>query len=227
MNLNYNKNIPFAANNPSVDQPKMQVNTNSISSWVAVDHHGFDDNLGGYHTDIHQDPIGTRIGSVFTGVPASIPNINQTFVLNVTPDTTGGVTDTQLFCFTGNGSGINGLSQLTGDFSSGEGYQWIGGVLLQWGKVLKQFDTAPLPTSGTVIFKDRSPTPSTIPFPNQLFSVVMTPIFDPTVLSPNAKVATISIDANASFGGTEFNWVATISPTTIGFKGFYWMAVGN
>lgn len=54
MNLNYFTNIPFASNDPSIDQPNMQTNTNSISAWVDVDHYGFKDasNLGGLHTQV-------------------------------------------------------------------------------------------------------------------------------------------------------------------------------
>ncbi len=54
MNLNYFTNIPFASNDPSVDQPNMQTNTNSINSWVDVDHYGFRNasNLGGLHSQV-------------------------------------------------------------------------------------------------------------------------------------------------------------------------------
>jgi len=45
MSIAYNTGIPAANNNPSTDQPNMLINTNSINTWVAVDHIGF--NVGG------------------------------------------------------------------------------------------------------------------------------------------------------------------------------------
>jgi hypothetical protein len=48
-NLNYITGIPNGPNNPSNDQPNMQTNTNSISTFLAVDHFGFKNNNGGWH----------------------------------------------------------------------------------------------------------------------------------------------------------------------------------
>lgn len=66
MNLNYFTNIPFASNDPSIDQPNMQTNTNSISAWVDIDHYGFKDaqNLGGLHTQVTMP--------VLAGLPARL-----------------------------------------------------------------------------------------------------------------------------------------------------------
>lgn len=48
----YNNNIPDGPNNPSVDQPKMQVNTQSINSILNVDMIGFGDVNGGWHRQV-------------------------------------------------------------------------------------------------------------------------------------------------------------------------------
>jgi hypothetical protein len=48
-NFTYNSDIPDAPNDPADDQPLMKVNTNSIASFVAVDHYGFNNNDGGTH----------------------------------------------------------------------------------------------------------------------------------------------------------------------------------
>jgi len=45
----YNRDIPDAPNNPSNDQPKMQVNTNSTQDLIAVDHVSFNLSPGGTH----------------------------------------------------------------------------------------------------------------------------------------------------------------------------------
>ena len=52
-NVPYNTNIPFASNSPSQDQPRMQENTNSLKSLIEIDHVGFGNNQGGYHTVVH------------------------------------------------------------------------------------------------------------------------------------------------------------------------------
>lgn len=77
-NFSFTRDIPFATHNPSSDQPIMQTNTNSEDSIWAVDHHGFNDNLGGYHNIIHQDPQ--------LADPAAIPGIGQTYVKTVGSD---------------------------------------------------------------------------------------------------------------------------------------------
>lgn len=46
----YNRDIPFADNDPSDDQPLMQTNTNSTDDIIDVDHYSFEtSNLDGWH----------------------------------------------------------------------------------------------------------------------------------------------------------------------------------
>jgi len=52
MSFTYTTNIPFASNSPSVDQPNMETNTNSINSIWAVNHIGFNSANGGTHTKL-------------------------------------------------------------------------------------------------------------------------------------------------------------------------------
>jgi hypothetical protein len=49
MSFAYFDNIPGENNDPKVDQPRMKINTNSISSWIDVDHVGFRQINGGTH----------------------------------------------------------------------------------------------------------------------------------------------------------------------------------
>lgn len=51
--FNYNKDIPFATHNPSNDQPKMQVNTNSTDLLINHDHYSFNFALGGTHKQVN------------------------------------------------------------------------------------------------------------------------------------------------------------------------------
>ena len=49
----YNRNIPFADNDPSDDQPLMQTNTNSTDDILDVDHYSFETtNLDGWHRQL-------------------------------------------------------------------------------------------------------------------------------------------------------------------------------
>ncbi len=51
-NYPYNDNIPNAPNSPSVDQPNMQINTNSIRSLIKEDHVDFGTNGSGLHNKV-------------------------------------------------------------------------------------------------------------------------------------------------------------------------------
>lgn len=51
-NFNYDTGVPFATNNPSVDQPNMLINTQSINGILAVDHVTFNENNGGTHEQV-------------------------------------------------------------------------------------------------------------------------------------------------------------------------------
>lgn len=234
--LNYFIDRPFATNNPSVDQPNMQINTNSTSDWVLIDHHGFEDNIGGYHTIIHQDSITPSARTIdrtqsFTGAgapvnfPAGIPGINQIFSADVT---TASGTDTQLFSLTGNGDAITnlGLSQLTGNFSSTQGYQWIGNILVMWGfvntVVAGHGSFASGTADGTVLFNSITGLSS---YPNSLFAVFTTLWFNSGPGVPNGS-GSVSIDqAAANINRGKFTW--EFNSNSSKYTGFYWVAIGN
>lgn len=221
-NFTYTRDIPFSSHNPSVDQPDMQINNNSIQDIIAVDHYGFNDgdNFSGYHKIIHEPPQGIWDPVTRTGNPAAIAGLQETFALSYTPDYTNAVTDTQLFSMTGGG----GLSQLTGSSSTTDGWQWIGGVLIQWGKVPPPAATGGNVSSGTaigaVVFRDRGPVNTGIPFPQACFSIVATPIF--TAIATSTRASVISIQT--PFQNTGFTWALTGDQTS--FVGFTWIAIG-
>lgn len=48
----YNRDVPDAPNNPSVDQPDMKTNTNNTDDLIAVDHFSFNVNTGGTHKKV-------------------------------------------------------------------------------------------------------------------------------------------------------------------------------
>jgi len=226
-NFTYVTGIPAASHNPSTDQPDMQTNTNSINSIIQEDHYGFNVggmNFSGYHKVIHQPPQGTWNPVARTGAPANIPTIGEAFALNYTPDFSGATVDTQLFAQTGNG----GVSQLTGSSSTTDGWQWIGGVLIQWGQV-----PPPAPTSGTfaggtalgtVTYKNRGPLNTGIPFPKECFAIVATPIYPSISIPQSFQPAAIAI--SSPFSNTTFNWSYNATSAGTFFSGFTWIAIG-
>lgn len=207
MNLNYNLNIPFQNNPPSVDQPNMLTNTNSIANWVTVDHFGFQDSQGGWHSNIHQPPQGT---------PANEAGINQTFVRNYTPNTSGGSPDTQLFTKTGTGIVSQLTGFLTGAALGADGWQYAGGILIQWGQVI-----SPSP-NGTVTYRNR--VAGAIPFPTNTFVVLTSAITNGSV-PPNPITFYVS-NAAGDTTNLQFKWqfAGTSSSSVIGFN---WVAIGN
>ncbi len=52
MSFPYTTGIPNPTNSPQQDVPNMQINTNTISDWVAVDHVGFGNSTSGQHTKL-------------------------------------------------------------------------------------------------------------------------------------------------------------------------------
>lgn len=52
MSFPYNKDLPNPPNNPSQDVGGMQENSQSIDAWVNVDHQGFNNPLGGQHSQV-------------------------------------------------------------------------------------------------------------------------------------------------------------------------------
>lgn len=201
----YNRDIPESTNDPSVDQPNMKINTNSIDDLISEDHVSFGVANGGYHKVIREITQGAN--------PATIAGVNQIFSKSYTPDTTGGVPDTQLFAKTG----LGGVSQLTGNFASTDGWQWLGGTLIQWGTVVSAIGNN---TTGSVTFKDR--VVGAIPFPTNCFCVFATlTSAGGTPTGPGS----VSIRTNL-LSNTGFSWrgqTVSVSP----FTGFFWVAIGN
>ncbi len=100
MSIPYNLNIPLANNNPSVDQPNMETNNNSIATYVAVDHVGFNSGSGatsGRHLQVTldsdnvpslptpNDASGNKIGILFSNV-VNAGTVNQLFYYAGTAD---------------------------------------------------------------------------------------------------------------------------------------------
>ena len=203
--INYNLGIPDGPNNPSNDQPNMLENNDNIDQFVAVDHVPFNVNNSGFHTIIHQVPI----GPVGTPDPTAIVGFGELYTKLVTDAST---TDTQLFYRTG----LGGISRLTGDSASQNGYQWLGGTLIQWGRLTQTFPSGG--SSGTINFP--------INFPIACFMVTGT-FFTDIGFSNPANTLTSN---QTTLSQNSFDWLVNIGtpafPGIDTIQGFFWFAIG-
>ncbi len=215
MTFNFSDSIPASGNNPSVDQPTMLTNNISAKAIIDIDHVGYDQPLGGYHRYIHQKEQSPA-------TPAAIATVNQLYSRLYTPDTTGGVADTQLFARTGGG----GISQITGYSTQNtqDGWQWVGGILIQWGFV-NTTSTGTFASglaTGTVTFKDR--VAGAIPFPNNCFVVIPVPTYNTNITTGPTGAGSTNVD-KFTVSATKFDW--TFNSVSTRYRGFYWTAIGN
>ncbi len=214
MNLNYNSDIPAANNNPSDDQSLMLTNTNSIRTWVTIDHFGFGESDGGLHKQtriINQlaipSNLSTTMGTIYTKLTTSTGSLKESNIF-FTPGTSGNEYQitrvvTASFALFGtltanyNGVGVN--------FAGG----WTflpGGLLFQYGIV-----TTPAGHAGQQI----------VTFPIKFSTSQIVPTAT-AVTSTNSSNFCSIVDGTISTTG--FNvFVATSSS----FKAFTWSAIGK
>jgi hypothetical protein len=194
----------------SFSQPLITANFNYLAQNIGKDHNftgtsnTLKSNPDGYHVVIHQ--------LTQTMDPSAILNVNQVYSKNITPNTTGGVAETQLFMNSSN----NLVSQLTGRGGPGpNGFVYCAGVLFQWGFVNAAISEG---TNGTVTFKDRQP--GCIPFTTICWNVQTTAYRGTT--NPDGACA---IDVNTvSLSNLSFSWRAHTNSGS--YTGFYWFAIG-
>lgn len=197
----------------SLGQTKATIRNNLDGTFetLAIDHVDNNgapgSNPAGYHTIIHQvtqtsvDNV-VGVNQVFSGVPGTLV-VNGITTPNV-PNNGG----TQLYTLPSNaGPGIDSLSQLTGNSAATDGYQWLGGVLLQWG--LKGG------SSNSTVAVTFSPA-----FPRNLFNVIVVPIRSAS--SPGSDFATCVVTSSESTAGFTIGNIGGHS-----VDGWYWQAIGN
>lgn len=102
--FNYFRDIPNGPNDPSDDQPLMQINTNSTDDLIAVDHYSFGSsgNFDGWHIHSHYPQ--------WPGVPTADPTTTTTQGVVYTKDVGGGVI--QLFYRRENNGPVIQLTEL-------------------------------------------------------------------------------------------------------------------
>ncbi len=173
----------------SLGQTKSTIRNNLDGTFqtLAVDHVNNNGQPGGnpagYHTLIHQvrqSNVSTASGynQVFSGTPGTL------IVNGVTTPFIPANGDDQLYSL--NSAGV--LSQLTGRLSSGNGYAWIGGILLQWGTF----------SMGSNIHSQGVSYP--VAFPNTVF---MPAVIGSTSNDP-AQVAGVNLSSVSTSGFTAY-----------------------
>lgn len=210
--MSYNPNIPTPTQNLSVSQGFLKDNFTYSNISFGKDHYPFDDGTvnNGYHKDVH---IVKRVGN-----PATVADTLITFSKDYTPNTTGGVADTQLFARTA----LGGVSQLTGNLVGNDGWCWCGGILIQWGNIeLTTGSGGTQHRDGSVTFKDR--VTGAIPFPNACFVVLGNPTCAVEDQSSPAST-TFSIFSKSA---TDFKWNFNTSANISNNPFIYWVAIGN
>lgn len=194
----FNTGIPAAGNNPSVDQPDMQINNLSTNDILDIDHVTFNANNGGQHKQItfNIDPL--------QGFPF-IPSIPTSPPVLFTQDDAFSLP--QLFYYSGDVA--HGANQYTLS-QSGSTYLF-GGIIIKWAQV-------PLPNGSTnnITFAGLG----LADFPNSCFSVVVN-IFASTVSPSNTDVLTVQAN---TFSKSGFS-VAKSSATKI--TSITFIAIGN
>ncbi len=205
--MGFNPNIPQPTDNLSVSQGQFLTNNIALNTVFGVDHIDFTNVTAqkGFHKTIRQ---------VIQPDPGPSSN-NNIYAKSYLPPYSGSSADTQLFVQ----SSLGIISQLTGAAGFNDGWQWIGSVLLQWGRV-----TTPISNgtqSGSVTFQNRGSPAVGIPFPNNCFFVIPTGFFSSPTPSSEIGIAI----KNSTLSKTKFDWTSNTDSSQ--YDGFYWIAVGN
>ena len=194
MPFTYTANVPQATQTIAQTQPTILQNFGYLNDFGSKNHNFSGDSANandGHHTNVRFIPQSTPVAEV---------GLMQLYSRIV-----GG--DTQLFAQTGGG----GRSQLTGYSALQNGYQYIGGMVVQWG-----MQALPGPGSQLVSF------PSATAFVSSPYVVL--PVLIESSTSIHAGQAYVSI-VDASITTTQFKYNYKIT-TLADFTGFYWIAIG-
>lgn len=140
-------NIPAAANNPSVDQPKMLVNNQSENSIWDVDHVGFNTSGGGRHTQV-------TFNSNEVPVPPTSPPVLFSNDVNAIP---------QLFWYSGSAAQSADQYDQAANFST----FLLGGLILKGGTISLTANPQTITYSALA--------PAIAPFINNTLAVILYP----------------------------------------------------
>lgn len=196
----YYTNIPAENNKPSLDQPSMQTNTNSIDGIIDIDHVGFQQALGGYHTVVHL----TNQGTSPTGIPTPVSAIGELFTLQ-SPALGTFPQDQTMWWQSGTGNPVQMTMNFTPVLNNNSGYTFLpGGMILQYG-----FQAFSNTGSGSTVTY-------TFPFPTNIFGVLI-----------NINDATAGSSDNIQVNGPNNRTSFTAKTNASGPRNCFWVALGK
>lgn len=199
----FTSNVPDGPNDPSEDQPIMEVNNNSIEDIWDVDHVGFNLNQGGTHNVVrlNQQTVNPTLiatqGVLFQKIVSG--NTELFYKYGSAPQNT--------FQVTNNGAVAAdiGVSSLLGPEAAP--------LRIQWGFIGSLSAT----TSGSVVFAS--------PFSTNCYVVSPTVFFN-TTFPGDSRTVTTQRKTGVSPSTTGFNW-RYVTTSSEADQGFYWIAIGS
>jgi hypothetical protein len=197
--ISYITNIPNPPNNPQTDVPNMQINTNSINSWVGVDHIGFNTSgpagvSGGFHNVVHLATQG--------GIANDPTLVAGTGELYTKTDSSSVI---QLFYRQSNGF-VNQLTYVNSLSFASPGYVTVtGGAVFMWGT------------------KSISGTSTNVSFVPSIF----TNVFNIQLTGINVGTNTHTDCMSVQPGSVSTSGFTAIYSGGAAFNSFYWLAIGN
>lgn len=150
-NFSYNTGVPNAPNNPSIDQPVMLNNTQSIDGILDVDLVGFNADDGGTHKQV------TFSSNNVPTLPTPTAGGNNIGILFT--NTVGSGTVDQLFYYAG--TAAQSSSQYVNSASTNGSTFLLGGIIMKWAR-----------TDGTKTVYDLVGDFNVANFPNGAFGAV-------------------------------------------------------
>lgn len=190
----YTQNVPLGNQQIATTQPIIESNFQFLQADLGVEHNF---NASGSANDMYH-------------LKASMPNIASP------PSGPPAGTNGMYYVQGGEARFINNagkVNQLTLGNNIPQGYQWIGGVLIQWGFV---FETLSNNLKDVANFN--------IAFPTICFFVVAQPFYDSSN-TPQGR-ATVAVASDGTFPTTsQFQWKSFTDSGD--YTGFYWYAIGK
>ncbi len=222
--INYNLDIPDGPNNPSVDQPKMKVNTNSIDQILDIDHFSFEENNGGLHRQVTLPLRGGSPGTIPPGRAANEGTLytktaNTTTQLFYTPDNS--TNEYQLTRTNSAGIALFGANTTNyggaiATFLYSGGWTFLpGGLLMQYGVVYGA-------NGGGVYVASTLPITGTIPFPIAFTTEVRSITFEIRRDSVVNDSSATAVSRTTPPSTTNFTYVTATSTS----DALYWSAIG-
>jgi|WetSurMetagenome_2_1015567.scaffolds.fasta_scaffold20470_2 hypothetical protein len=208
----------------SLGNTKTQIRNNLDGTYntLDVDHQNTSEPNPGYHAIIHGQNQTTA--STVAGINQVLMGIPGTLIVNgVTTPAIPSNGDTQLYALTGMG----GLSQLTGNSAATNGFQWIGGILIQWGYVFGTHSgSSQLFNAGdeaNLLFATAN-----YNFPTACLGVWTQLMYRTTPAGDATAQVQIGLDSNNAINKLQFHWKISYSQgfATNYWNRFFWVAIG-